>query len=128
MIQGLSQLLVGVGPDNTNIFARMVSVSFSVLVLNELVMVAMEVTTWHWIMIASIVGTGGIYFGSIPFLGVSDVGTDHATGYFDLSYVGSLGFWWKGAVIAAISLLPPYAVKIVGRTLKPPSYRKVQGV
>ncbi|KAL1655054.1 putative aminophospholipid-translocase [Didymella pomorum] len=128
MIQGLSQLLVGVGPDNTNIFARMVSVSFSVLVLNELVMVAMEVTTWHWIMIASIVGTGGIYFGSIPFLGVSDVGTGHATGYFDLSYVGSLGFWWKGAVIAAISLLPPYAVKIVGRTLKPPSYRKVQGV
>ena len=32
------------------------------------------------------------------------------------------------ALVAALSLLPPYAVKIVGRTLKPPSYRKVQGV
>ncbi|KAF2627002.1 phospholipid-translocating P-type ATPase [Macroventuria anomochaeta] len=125
MIQGLSQLLVGVGADSTTTFARMVSVSFTVLVLNELIMVAMEVTTWHWIMIASIIGTGGIYFGSIPFLGG---GGTQAGGYFDLGYVASLDFWWKGAVIAAISLLPPYAIKIVGRTLKPPSYRKVQGI
>ncbi|XPS91061.1 P-type phospholipid transporter [Ascochyta lentis] len=121
LIQGLSQLLVGVGADKTLVFKQMVSVSFSVLILNELIMVAMEVTTWHWIMIASIVGTGGIYGISVPFLGGDD-------GYFDLGYMASLAFWWKAAVIAAISLLPPYAVKIVGRTLKPPSYRKVQGV
>ncbi|KAI4958550.1 hypothetical protein J4E86_004154 [Alternaria arbusti] len=124
IIQGLSQLLIGVGtsttlpaaPDPT--FLKMVSVSFSVLIVNELVMVAMEVTTWHWIMIASIVGTAAIYFGSVPFL----------TEYFDLEYVGSVAFWWKFAVIAAISLVPPYAVKLLRRTLKPPSYRKVQGV
>jgi phospholipid-translocating ATPase len=118
MIQGLSQMFVGVGTDSTTIFARMVSVSFTVLVLNELIMVAMEVTTWHWLMIASIVGTAGIYAGSVPFLG----------GYFELAYLGTPAFWWKGAVIAAVSLVPPYAVKIIGRTLKPPSYRKVQGV
>jgi phospholipid-translocating ATPase len=118
MIQGLSQMFVGVGTDSTTIFARMVSVSFTVLVLNELIMVAMEVTTWHWLMIASIVGTAGIYAGSVPFLG----------GYFELAYLGTPAFWWKGAVIAALSLVPPYAVKIIGRTLKPPSYRKVQGV
>ncbi|KAF1364157.1 phospholipid-translocating P-type ATPase [Lizonia empirigonia] len=123
IIQGLSQLLVGVAEDDTPVFARMVCTSFSVLVLNELVMVAMEVTTWHWIMVASIVGTAAVYCGSVPFLGV------HGTqGYFDLGYVASWAFWWKAAVIAAISLLPPYAVKIVGRTLKPPSYRKVQAV
>ncbi|KAF1829569.1 phospholipid-translocating P-type ATPase [Decorospora gaudefroyi] len=124
IIQGLSQLIVGVGkattatqtPDPT--FLKMVSVSFSVLIVNELVMVAMEVTTWHWIMVASIVGTAGIYFGSVPFL----------DGYFDLGFVASLAFWWKFMVIAAVSLVPPYAVKLLGRTLKPPSYRKVQGV
>lgn len=81
-------------------------------------MVAMEVTTWHWIMIVSILGTAGIYLGSVPFLAE----------YFDLAYVASLAFWWKFCVIAAISLLPPYAVKIIGRTLRPPSYRKVRGV
>ncbi|KAH7411954.1 phospholipid-translocating P-type ATPase-like protein [Phaeosphaeria sp. MPI-PUGE-AT-0046c] len=120
MIQGLSQLLVGVGSSSAEdlTFRKMVSVSFSVLVMNELIMVAMEVTTWHWIMIASIVGTAGIYFGSIPFL----------ARYFELAYVSSIAFWWRFAVVAAISLIPPYAVKILGRTLKPPSYRKVQGV
>ncbi|KAI8943532.1 hypothetical protein NX059_001528 [Plenodomus lindquistii] len=120
IIQGLSQILVGIGSSSKNdtTFLRMVSVSFSVLIVNELIMVAMEVTTWHWIMIASIVGTAGIYFGSVPFL----------DGYFDLAFVASTPFWWKFAVIAAVSLVPPYAVKIVGRRLRPPSYRKVQGV
>jgi phospholipid-translocating ATPase len=118
LIQGLSQLLVGVGESNSAIFSKMVAVSFSVLVVNELVMVGMEVTTWHWLMVASICGTAGIYFGSVPFLGE----------YFDLAFVSSLGFWWRFAVIAAISLIPPYLAKIIGRTIKPPSYRKVQGV
>jgi len=64
IIQGLSQLLVGAvdGP-------RMLSVSFTVLVLNELIMVAVAVTTWHPIMILSILGTSALYFGSVPFLG-----------------------------------------------------------
>lgn len=71
MIQGLSQLLTEVdGP-------RMVAVSFTVLVLNELLMVAIEITTWHWVNVASIVGTFVMYIGSIPFLG----------GYFDLAFI-----------------------------------------
>lgn len=113
IIQGLSQILVG-SVDS----AQMVSVSFTVLVINELIMVAFEVVTWHWIMTASIAGTMLVYIGSVPFLG----------GYFDLSYVWSWGFVWRVAAISAISLGPPYGVKILRRTLRPPSYRKVQGL
>lgn len=71
MIQGLSQLLTEVdGP-------KMVAVSFTVLVLNELLMVAIEITTWHMVNVLSIVGTFLMYVGSIPFLG----------GYFDLAFI-----------------------------------------
>lgn len=71
MIQGLSQLLTEVdGP-------RMVAVSYTVLVLNELLMVAVEITTWHPVNIICIVGTFVMYIGSIPFLG----------GYFDLEFL-----------------------------------------
>jgi phospholipid-translocating ATPase len=71
MIQGLSQLLTEVdGP-------RMVAVSYTVLVLNELLMVAIEITTWHPVMIVSIVGTFLVYAGSVPFLGR----------YFDLDFI-----------------------------------------
>ena len=112
MIQGLSQILVDVeGP-------RMVAVSFTVLIINELIMVAMEITTWHPVMIFSLLGTAVVYFGSIPFLG----------GYFDLGFVATLGFLWRVAAISAISLLPPYAVKLARRAWKPPNYRKVQGL
>jgi len=71
MIQGLSQILTEVDSP------KMVAVSFTVLVLNELIMVAFEITTWHPVMIMSLVGTLFIYLGSIPFLG----------GYFDLPFI-----------------------------------------
>lgn len=74
MIQGLSQILTEVdGP-------RMVAVSYTVLVLNELLMVAIEITTWHPTMIFAIVGTFLFYAGSVPFLGR----------YFDLDFVLTL--------------------------------------
>ncbi|KAL8781716.1 MAG: hypothetical protein Q9194_000220 [Teloschistes cf. exilis] len=109
IIQGLSQFLVG-SVDSP----QMVSVSFTVLVINELIMVACEIVTWHRIMAASLLGTMAIYIGSVPLLG----------GYFDLAYVWSWGFAWRVASISAISLIPPYSVKMLRRTLKPPSYRK----
>ncbi|KAL2170107.1 hypothetical protein VTG60DRAFT_5202 [Thermothelomyces hinnuleus] len=112
LIQGLSQLLTEVdGP-------RMVAVSYTALVLNELLMVAIEITTWHWVMVASIVGTFLLFVGSVPFLG----------GYFDLAFLSTLGFYWRVAAILAMSLIPTYAAKVIQRTMKPPSYRKVQGI
>lgn len=71
MIQGLSQILTQVDGK------KMVAVSYTVLVLNELIMVAIEITTWHPVMILSILGTFLVYVGSIPFLG----------DYFDLKFV-----------------------------------------
>ena len=113
VIQGLSQLLVGEVDGK-----RMLAVSFTVLILNELIMVAVSVTTWHPIMIASIVGTAAIYAASVPFLGR----------YFDLEYVVSWGWVWRVAAIAAISLVPVWGGKLIGRAYKPPNYRKVQGI
>lgn len=130
MIQGLSQILTEVdGP-------KMVAVSYTVLVLNELIMVAIEITTWHPVMILSILGTFLVFVGSIPFLG----------GYFDLKFVITWyvpcsivsldrivlhtnyfrGFVWRVFAIGAVSLIPPYAGKLIRRAIKPPSYRKVQ--
>jgi len=113
VIQGLSQILAR-SVDSP----RMVSISYTVLVINELIMVACEVVTWHWIMVASLAGTMAVYIGSVPFLG----------GYFDLAYVWSWGFVWRVLAICAISLVPVYSAKLLRRTLRPPAYRKVQGI
>lgn len=131
VIQGGSQLLVknfdttSSGSSDTDAdihsekgFMRMVSVSFTALVINELVMVAAEITTWHPVMIGTLLGTAGIFFASIPFLG----------GYFDLSFIVTLGFVWRVAAVAAGALVPVYVGKLIGRVVRPPSYRKVRGV
>lgn len=51
-----------------NEFINIVSISFTALVLNELIMVAVEVQTWHTLMILSEVFTLGLYVVSILFL------------------------------------------------------------
>jgi len=38
------------------------------------------------------------------------------------------GFLWRVAAILAVSLIPTYIGKLIQRTMKPPSYRKVQGI
>ena len=74
IIQGLSQILTGVdGP-------RMVAVSYTALVLNELCMVAIEITTWHPVMVICLVGTLLCYIATMPFLGR----------YFDLGFLPTL--------------------------------------
>ncbi|TKA74876.1 hypothetical protein B0A55_05035 [Friedmanniomyces simplex] len=106
------------GTVDTTGFRRMVGVSYTALILNEVLMVCAEITTWHPIMICSILGTLGIYFGSLPFLG----------GYFDLGYLLELGFWWRVAAVTAASWGPVVVGKVIRRRVRPPSARKVRGV
>lgn len=110
--QGLSQILVG-SIDSP----RLISVSFTALVLNELLMVAISVTTWHPIMIFCLIGTALVYAGSVPFLG----------DYFDLPYVITLAWLWRVLAVSAVSVIPVWVGKLVKSAWSPPSYRKVRG-
>lgn len=78
--------------------------SYTVLVCNELLMVAAEVVTWHWVMVAAIVGTAASYAVSVPFLGR----------YFDLGFVWSVGFVWRVLLIGAVALVPVWGGRLLG--------------
>lgn len=97
-------------------FTKMVAISFTALVMNELIMVALEINTWNRIMVITEVVTFIVYFGSIPFLGE----------YFDLSYVTTTKFPAMVLVILLISVVPVWATKSIYRRLNPPNYAKVQ--
>nr|XP_031859862.1 uncharacterized protein CI109_004710 [Kwoniella shandongensis]KAA5526934.1 hypothetical protein CI109_004710 [Kwoniella shandongensis] len=99
-------------------FLHIVAISFTALVINELIMVALEVTTWHSYMVLSELGTALVYFGSMAFL----------PAYFDLSFVLSRTFATKVAVIVAVSSFPLYAIKATHRRLNPAAYTKVAGI
>ena len=116
LIQLLSQFLVddAVGEG----FKKMIAVSFSSLIVNELAMVGLEIVTWHWVMAVTIVGTAVGYVASLPFL----------EDYFPLGYFLSVGFWWRFAIIVAGSVGPVWVGREVSKRVRPESYRKVRGV
>jgi phospholipid-translocating ATPase len=112
VIQGLSQVLL-----DTITGPRLISVSFTALVINELLMVAIAITTWHPVMIFCLLGTALVYAASIPFLGE----------YFDLQYVITVAWVWRVAAVAAVAIIPVWAGKLIKQSWSPPSYRKVRG-
>lgn len=112
VIEGLSQILLDSisGP-------RLISISFTALVVNELLMVAIAVTTWHPVMIFSLLGTALVYAASVPLLG----------DYFDLQYVITVDWLWRVVAVCAVAVVPVWAGKLVKQAWSPPSYRKVRG-
>lgn len=97
-------------------FLAMVTLLFSGLIYNELLMVAMTINTWNRVMVGTLVFTLAIYIASFPFL--SD--------YFDLGYLVSVGYIWQVGLVLAASMFPVWIVQTVNRRLRPPTYAKVQ--
>ncbi|KAI7349678.1 hypothetical protein KC354_g13113, partial [Hortaea werneckii] len=97
---------------------HMIALSYSALLATELLMVACEVTTWHWIMLVSILVTAAAYVASVPFLG----------DYFDLRFFTQVAFWWRFALLVAVAVGPVWVGKAVGRRVRPSGWRKVRGV
>ena len=112
-IMVLSDVLVGIAD-----FPRLVAVSFTALVINELLMVVLEIYNWHRYMIISEIFTLLAYIGTVPFLG----------DYFELSYLKTVDFYWKTCVVLSASIIPVALFRILHRRFNPQSYDKLQRV
>lgn len=113
VIQGFSQVFIGLEDYQ---FHRLVALSFTALVINELIMVALEIYTWNRVMAITELTTFVIYICTIPLLGE----------YFDLKFMILPTFYMQLLIILAVSIFPVWAVKAIHRKLNPPSYAKVQ--
>lgn len=113
VIQLLSQKFQTILPAR---FTLMVSISFSALIFNELIMVCLQINQWNKIMIITLIITSVIYSFSVPVL----------TDYFDLNYITSFSFFWQLILILILSLFPIWLIQTINRKLRPPSYAKVQ--
>ncbi|KAJ2081366.1 putative aminophospholipid-translocase [Coemansia sp. RSA 988] len=112
--QGGALMMIAVWLFDTE-FIHVVSIAFTGLVLNELLMVALEIRTWHRWMFWSILGSLAIYVASIWVL----------PAYFDVTFILSAAFVWKSLVITAVSSVPLYIIKAIRRIYAPPAYAKL---
>jgi len=96
-------------------FIHVVSITFTALILTELLMVALTIRTWHWLMLLAEVISLALYVGTLAVL----------KDYFDQKFLISSEFLWKVVVITLVSCLPLYILKYLRRKYAPPSYSKL---
>lgn len=83
--------------------------------LNEICLIAVEVTTWHRYMIAAELGSLALYALSVPLL----------PQYFDLGFVLSPAFVVKVALILAVSAAPVFVIKFLRSRIAPDTFAKL---
>ncbi|XP_043364173.1 probable phospholipid-transporting ATPase IIB isoform X4 [Dermochelys coriacea] len=96
-------------------FVHVVAISFTALILTELLMVALTIRTWHWLMVVAEFFSLGCYVASLAFLNE----------YFDVAFIMTVTFLWKVSAITVVSCLPLYILKYLKRKFSPPSYSKL---
>ncbi|XP_030377307.1 probable phospholipid-transporting ATPase IIB isoform X2 [Scaptodrosophila lebanonensis] len=96
-------------------FIHIVAISFSALILTELIMVALTVRTWHRLMVLAELFSLALYLISLAVL--------HE--YFDWEFIWSYDFLWKVSLITVVSCLPLYIIKFLRKKCSPPSYLKL---
>uniref|UniRef100_A0A671MAT5 Phospholipid-transporting ATPase n=1 Tax=Sinocyclocheilus anshuiensis TaxID=1608454 RepID=A0A671MAT5_9TELE len=107
-------------------FVHVVAISFTALILTELLMVALTVRTWHWLMVVAELISLGCYLASLAFLNeYFGIGRVTLGAFLDLSFITTWVFLWKVCVITLVSCLPLYIIKYLKRKFSPPSYSKL---
>eukprot|EP00118_Oscarella_pearsei_P009119 m.50700 g.50700 ORF g.50700 m.50700 type:complete len:1112 (+) comp34080_c0_seq24:19-3354(+) len=97
-------------------FIHIVAITFTSLILTELLMVALTIRTWHRLMILAELASLAIYVVSLFFF----------SEYFDSNFLKTWSFIWKVVVITVVSCLPLYILKYLRKKYAPPIYSKLQ--
>ncbi|XP_047031379.1 probable phospholipid-transporting ATPase IIB [Helicoverpa zea] len=95
---------------------HIVEISYTALILTELIMVALTVVTWHWLMIGAELVSLLMYIATLLIF----------TTYFDGDFIRHWEFWWKVIVITLISCLPLYIVKHMHRKWSDRQYKNIR--
>ena len=96
-------------------FIHIVSITFTALICNELLMVGLQVNTWHYLMICAEFLSVTIYLLSLKFLPED----------FDIVFATSPKFIWKVSLITFVSFAPLFVINLLKRFINPPNYTKL---
>ncbi|CAH0406188.1 unnamed protein product [Chilo suppressalis] len=94
---------------------HIVEISYTALILTELIMVALTVATWHRLMAAAELVSLLTYTATLLIF----------TSYFDADFLKQWDFWWKVTVITVVSCLPLYIVKYMHRKWSLRQYKNI---
>ncbi|CAH8605958.1 unnamed protein product [Schistosoma curassoni] len=97
-------------------FIHVVAITFTALLLTELLMVAITIRTWHLLMILAEVISLAIYIMALIVM----------KAYFDSVFLRTIGFVWKVLAITGVSCIPILILKFIHYKFRPSIYSKLQ--
>ncbi|KAF7457951.1 putative phospholipid-transporting ATPase IIB isoform X2 [Cryptosporidium felis] len=115
LYQGTVIILGAVILFKDNILMNLVAITFTSLILSEILNVVTEIHHWNEVIISSCIVSLIIYFASFFLL----------KGHFDLQFIFTLTFWGKICVLTSISWGPILIYKLIKKTIHPPRYYKL---
>jgi len=96
-------------------FIHVVAITFTAVILTELLMLALTVRTWHWLMVVAELVSLSAYMMTLIF----------CPQYFDEQFIQTMPFIWKVCFLTVVSCLPLYVLKFLHRKISPPSHVKL---
>ncbi|VDD83642.1 unnamed protein product [Mesocestoides corti] len=97
-------------------FIHVVSITFTSVLLTELLMVALTIRTWHFLMVIAELASLVIYVVALVVF----------KSFFDQAFLLTLNFVWKVFAITAVSCIPLVILKCIRMKLRPPIYSKLR--
>jgi len=94
---------------------NIVSITFTTLILTELINIACQIVTWRWIIFLGEVLTLALYIFSMRILST----------YFNWVLICSLNFWVRVLASVLVACLPISFVSLLIRLIRPPTELKV---
>ncbi|CAH2267825.1 jg5762 [Pararge aegeria aegeria] len=95
---------------------HIVEISYTALILTELIMVALTVVTWHRLMALAELVSLLMYTATLLIF----------TTYFDADFIRHWDFWWKVTAITLVSCFPLYIVKFMHRKWSNRQYKNIK--
>ncbi|KAL0849800.1 hypothetical protein ABMA28_011743 [Loxostege sticticalis] len=95
---------------------HIVEISYTALILTELIMVALTINKWHRLMAAAEFVSLLMYTATLLIF----------TSYFDADFIRHWDFWWKVTTITLVSCLPLYIVKHMHRKWSARQYKNIR--
>lgn len=96
-------------------FIHVVAITYTALILTELLMLALTVRTWHWMMVVAELISLSSYLLTLILFPQS----------FDAQFIQTKDFLWKVTLLTIVSCLPLYVLKFLHHKIAPASHYKL---
>ena len=96
-------------------FIHVVAITFTAVILTELLMLALTVRTWHWMMVVAELVSLSAYLLTLIVCKES----------FDEQFIQTTQFLWKVTLLTVVSCAPLYVLKFLHRKISPPAHCKL---